>query len=169
MPQTRRRRVPLYSTELLQSPLYSQTCKDAFRTMAQLAAAAKRRPGSVRNLDALAAETGMSTPALAQVIHFLQLAGLVEAPHRASGGLRLARPASQISLLEVVRAIDGAGLWGRCVLGLAQCADDAPCPAHMVWKRTRRMLELHLQSQSLVELIRALDRRRHLGRSPTRS
>ena len=168
MSSARRRRMPLYSTELLQSPLYSQTCKDAFRTMARLAAGAMRRPGSLRSLEALAAETGMSTPAQAQVVHFLELAGLVEAPHGALGGLRLARPSSQISLLEVVGAIDGAGLWGRCVLGLAQCSDDEPCPAHMVWKRTRRMLELHLQSQSLVDLIRALDRKRPVKRRTMR-
>jgi Rrf2 family protein len=133
--------------------------------MERLAAAALRRPGSVRKLDALAAETGTTVPALEQVAHLLRLAGLLEAPQGPSEGVRLSRAASQISVLEIVRAIDGAGLWGRCILGLAQCSDDAPCPAHSVWKKTREVLEQHLACQSLADLTQAVAQRRRLRRS----
>lgn len=131
--------------------------------MERLAAASCRRPGSSRSLSVLAGETGMSVPALEQVVHFLRLAHLLEAPRDRSKAVRLARPASQISLLAVVRAIDGAGLWGRCILGLQECSDAAPCPAHPVWKKARAMLEQHLDSQSLVDLTRAVARRRRAG------
>jgi Rrf2 family iron-sulfur cluster assembly transcriptional regulator len=156
----RGRRGPLYPADLLQSPLYSRTCKEAFRVMERLAAAAVQRPGSVRQRDALALEAGLTLPALEQVLHFLRLAGLLEMPRGSSGGVRLARAASRISLLQVVRAIDGAGLWGRCILGLEECSDEMPCPAHTVWKETRARLERHLDSQSLVDLTRAVALRR---------
>jgi Rrf2 family iron-sulfur cluster assembly transcriptional regulator len=143
----------------MQSPLYSRTCKDSFRVMERLGAAAIHRPGAFRKLDALGAEIGLSTPEVEQVVHFLRLAGLVEAPG-APDGVRLARPASRISLLEVVRATDGSGLWGRCILGLAECSDAMPCPAHAAWKEARALLERHLDSQSLADLTRAVDRRR---------
>jgi Rrf2 family iron-sulfur cluster assembly transcriptional regulator len=131
--------------------------------MERLAAASIRRPGSSRSLSVLAGETGMSGPALEQVVHFLRLARLLEASRDQSTAVRLTRPASQISLLAVVRAIDGAGLWGRCILGLQECSDAAPCPAHPVWKKARAMLEQHLDSQSLVDLTRAVARRRRAG------
>ncbi len=159
------RREPLYGAELLQSPLYSRTCKEAFRIMERLAAAALRRAGSVRNETTLAGETGLSLPALEQVVHFLRLAGLVEATHGRAAGIRLARPASRVSLLEVVRAIDGAGLWGRCILGLEECSDAMPCPAHPAWKQARSLLEEHLASQSLEDLTRAVSRRRRARKS----
>jgi Rrf2 family protein len=155
----------VYAAELLQSPLYSHTCKEGFRIMERLAAAALRRPGSVRNQTTLAAETGLSLPALEQVVHFLRLAGLVEGAGGRAAGVRLARPAARISLLEVVRAIDGAGLWGRCILGLEECSDAIPCPAHPAWKKARSILEEHLDSQSLVDLTKALTRRRHARKS----
>jgi Rrf2 family protein len=160
---TRRRRVPLVPADLLQSPLYSRTCKDAFRVMERLAAASLRRPGSSKSSSVLVGETGMSIPALEQVVHFLRLAGLLEAPRGQSTAVRLARPASQISLLAIVRAIDAAGLWGRCILGLQECSDAAPCPAHPAWKKARAMLEQHLDSQSLVDLTRVVARRRRAG------
>jgi Rrf2 family iron-sulfur cluster assembly transcriptional regulator len=164
VPIQRGRREPLYAAELLQSPLYSRTCKEAFRVMERLAAAALRRPGSVRTETALAGETGLSLPALEQVVHFLRLAGLVEATRGRTAGIRLARPASRVSLLEVVRAIDGAGLWGGCILGLEECSDAMPCPAHPAWKQARSLLEEHLNRQSVEDLTRAINRRRHAGK-----
>jgi len=162
------RRGPLYPADLLQSPLYSRTCKEAFRVMERLAAASVQRPGSVRNRDALSVEAGLPAPALDQVLHFLSLAGLLETPRGSSRGLRLSRPASEISLLEVVRAVDGAGLWGRCILGLEECSDEMPCPAHAVWKETRAVLERHLDGQSLVDLTQAMARRRRRKARQTR-
>ncbi len=159
MPIRRGRRGPLYAAELLQSPLYSRTCKDAFRIMERLTAAAVRRPGSVREESTLAVETGLSLPELVQVVHFLRLAGLVEISRGRASGIRLARPPSRVSLLEVVRAIDGTGLWARCILGLEECSDALPCPAHPAWKQARSLLEEHLASQSLVDLTRAVARR----------
>lgn len=172
MQERRSRRGPVDPSELLQSPLYSRTCKHALRVMERLAAASLRRPGSARDVDALAAETGASGPALEQVVNLLRFAGLLEVPQRVTpGGVRLARPASQISMLDVVRAIDGTGLWGRCILGLAECSDEAPCPAHEVWKKTRGVLEQHLASQSIADLSRAVAQRRRTRRAgpPRRS
>lgn len=160
----RRSGAPVDPAELLQSPLYSKACKNALRVMERLAAASIQRPGSVRHLDALAAETGISGPALEQAINLLRLAGLVETPG-AAAGVRLSRAASRISMLEVVRAIDGAGLWARCILGLPECSDEAPCPAHEVWKKTRALLEQSLESRSIADLARAIAQRRKTRRS----
>ncbi len=128
--------------------------------MERLAATGIRRSGAPRRLDALGAEIGLSTPEIEQVVHFLRLAGVVEAPGPASEGVRLARGPSSITLLEVVRATDGTGLWGRCILGLAECSDQLPCPAHDAWREARALLERHLDSQSLLDLTRVVSRRR---------
>jgi Rrf2 family protein len=127
--------------------------------MERLAAADLSRRGSARHEIALAGESGLPLPELEQVVHFLRLAGLVEITRGRAAGIRLARPASRVSLLEVVRAIDGAGLWGRCILGLEECSDALPCPAHPAWKQARSLLEEHLSSQSLEDLARAVARR----------
>jgi Rrf2 family protein len=133
--------------------------------MERLAACeAAAHPGALRGRALLAEDAGLPSPALDQVLHFLEIAGLVQFGHGMTGAVRLARPASEISLLQVVRAIDGAGLWSRCILGFEECSDEMPCPAHPVWKTTRAVLEQHLDSQSIADLAKSLNRRRRSGR-----
>jgi Rrf2 family protein len=164
VPVKRRSRRPAFVAELSQSPLYSRNCQDAMRIMERLAAAELGRRGSVRSLDSLAKETSMAMPTVAQVVSFLGLAGLV-AERRSPPGVRLARPVSDISLLDVVRATDGTGLMRRCLMGLPECSDAAPCSVHPAWKKAREMLERHLDSQSIADLTRALAARRRAARS----
>jgi Rrf2 family protein len=127
--------------------------------MERLAAAESRRPGELESLSRLAAESGTPPAALAQILHRLRRAGLLQARRGPSGGMRLARPASEISVLEVVRAVDGTGLEGRCILGFPACGDATPCPAHPVWKNARAMLEARLESRSLADLARSVARK----------
>jgi Rrf2 family iron-sulfur cluster assembly transcriptional regulator len=139
--------------------LYSRSCQSALRAMARLAQEALARPGTFVNLAALAAATGARAPALAQVLQRLRRAGLLAARRGPSGGVRLSRPPAAISVLEVVRAVDGTGLENRCILGLPACGDAAPCPAHPVWKRARRLLEARLENRSLADLAVAVARK----------
>ncbi len=127
--------------------------------MARLAAADLAGGERLTSLASLSEATGAPAPALAQVVHRLRKAGLLVARRGPAGGVRLARPAAAISVLEVVRAADGAPLEGRCVLGFSPCADETPCPAHPVWKRARTLLERRLERRSLADLARAVARK----------
>ena len=149
--------------ELLRSPLFSRNSQNALRVMERLAAASLRRPSSGRSLQGIAEETGLALPTLTQLVSFLRLAGLVSQRGR-SGNLRLTRDASGISVLDVIRAIDGTRLWRRCLLGLAECSDIAPCPVHVAWKVARTQLERHLGNESVANLARAVSRRRRSRR-----
>jgi len=149
--------------DLVRSPLYSRNCQDALRIMERLAVAAIGRPGSVRNLYALSAEMGMSIPTVTQAVTFLRRAGLV-VQRRPSGAISLARPASQIKLFDVVRAMDGAGLFRRCLMGLAECSDATPCPVHSFWKQARNVLEQHLETHSVADLAGTIAQKRRARR-----
>jgi len=126
--------------------------------MERLAAASLRHPSSGRSLEGIAEETGLDLPTLTQLITFLRQSGLVS--QRRSGILRLARDASAISVLDVIRAIEGSGIWRHCLLGLVECSDKAPCPVHATWKVARAQLERHLAGESIVSLARAVSARR---------
>ncbi len=63
------------------------------------------------------------------------------------GGYELARPADQITIQAMLDATDGEHDAGRCVLGLAQCDESAPCPLHNQWKEIRgQITELLVQT-----------------------
>jgi Rrf2 family protein len=133
--------------------------------MVRLAASERDRPGSLMGLPSLARQIGATAHALGQIAATLRRAGLLKARRGPSGGVRLARPPAEIPVLEIVLAVDGAGLQGRCVLGFPACADSTPCPAHPVWKSARALLEARLESRSLEDLSRAVERKEAALRS----
>jgi Rrf2 family protein len=140
--------------------LYSRTCQHALRAMERLAADELDRPGSLRSLATLSAETGTPPAVLAQVVHRLRRAGLLEGRRGPSGGVRLARSPDAIPVLEVIRVFDGVGVRGRCVLGFLECSDSTPCPAHPIWKVARTALERQLEDRSLADHAGAVERKR---------
>jgi Rrf2 family transcriptional regulator, iron-sulfur cluster assembly transcription factor len=147
--------------DLFRCPLYSTNTQKALRIMERLAAMG--RPGSFRSLQILAAETAMSVPTITQLVTFLRRGGLVT-ERRPSGAISLTRPASQISMFDVIRATDGAGLLRRCLLGLAECSDATACPVHSFWKQAREVLEQHLETQTIADLSRAMAQKRRARR-----
>src|ERR1700728_2345807 len=70
----------------------------------------------------------MSTPLMAKVLQKLAKAGLVDARHGSSGGYTLARDASMISALDVIRAIDGPLFITYCTPPRGRCGVTVRCP-----------------------------------------
>jgi Rrf2 family protein len=70
---------------------------------------------------------------LAKIVSQLSVAGLLQTSRGARGGVSLARTPDQISLLEVVEAIDGPILLNECVASNGACTFGDDCPMRPVW------------------------------------
>ena len=81
--------------------------------------------------------TGISLPYLSKMLHALTGSGVIVAKRGYRGGFQLAQPADQITLLEVVEAVEGQAWMPRCLLGLDECSDQRACPTHEFWKKQR--------------------------------
>ena len=103
----------------------------------------------------IAQATGIAKPYLSKIVNQLVHRGFVVAKRCYRGGVSLARPASEITLLEVVQAIEGEG-WSRpCLFGLEDCRAKSPCPAHALWQETRGKIEQALRVTTLAQVITA--------------
>lgn len=69
----------------------------------------------------------MSTPLMAKVLQKLAKGGLVVARHGSSGGYTLARQASEITALDVIKAIDGPLFITSCVTSHGECDVTTTC------------------------------------------
>jgi Rrf2 family protein len=70
---------------------------------------------------------------LAKIISQLSIAGLLHTSRGARGGVTLAREPKDITLLEVIEAIDGPILLNECVADNSVCTFDDDCPLRPVW------------------------------------
>jgi Rrf2 family protein len=69
----------------------------------------------------------MSTPLMAKVLQRLAKEGIVVARHGSSGGYTLARPATDISALDVIRAIEGPLFITSCMTSRGACDVATTC------------------------------------------
>ena len=82
---------------------------------------------------------------LAKIISQLSIAGLLNTSRGARGGVSLAREAKEISLLDVVEAIDGPILLNECVGTNKPCVFEAECLVHPIWVNAQEDLVKRLR------------------------
>jgi len=135
--------------------LYSSASEYAIRALTQLALSESQR-GQPCPVKELAEREGIPQHFLGKVFQTLARAGILSSMRGPHGGFVLARPASEITLYEIVQAIDGTAVLERCVIGLAGCSDRHPCPHHYRWKPVRDSIRNYLQGTTLADLAHAL-------------
>ena len=92
----------------------------------------------------IAAKRLLPPPFVRRIVARLAGAGILRTMRGAGGGIRLARPASEISLLDVVRAIEGGVVLNRCVDEPSACPLTEACPVQRAWAGATRQLESYL-------------------------
>ena len=122
----------------------------AVRAMLALAAHETSEPLSSRRI---AEEWLIPARFLIQVLGRLSDCGLVTAALGRNGGYRLGRPAAEISLLDVVTAIEGQPIDRRCVLRGGPCLPDGSCLVHGTFTAARGRFLEELGSRSLVAIL----------------
>ena len=115
---------------------------------APAAAGAPRR----RKAAAIAAATAIPPIFAARVLALLQRQGLLLARAGQQGGYTLARPAPDISLLDVVEAVEGPLVSRECVLRDLPCGADGYCVLHEGWSSAREALRTVLAHTTLTSV-----------------
>jgi FeS assembly SUF system regulator len=94
-----------------------------------MTAAARRDAGERLSATELSAETGVPLPTAQKLMGQLAASGLLSSVRGAGGGFTLARPAEQISLADIVEAVEGPIAMTVCSgqNGPSDCALDAHC------------------------------------------
>jgi Rrf2 family protein len=91
---------------------------------------------------------------LAKIISQLSVAGLVNTSRGARGGVTLARPSREITLLEVIEAIDGPISINECALDLSVCRFGKECLVGPVWCKLQEELVTRLREVSFDQLVK---------------
>ena len=90
---------------------------------------------------------------LAKIISQLSIAGLLHTSRGARGGVTLARSPGEITLLEVIEAIDGPIMLNECVGETGSCSFDEDCPLKPVWCDAQNELVARLKRTNFSQMI----------------
>ena len=136
---------------------FSAKAEYGVRLMVELGRHGGDQPTS---LKAIAEAEGLPLSYLEHVVANLKRAGLVQSSRGAHGGYKLARPAADIAMDEVVLALEGAIAPMECFVetpaGKVSCnhGDDASaCSTKLLWMRVQSGVITALQSTTLAELV----------------
>ena len=130
--------------------LYSKGCEYTLRALI-----ASAPDGEVKRFRAkdVCRRSGVPEPYARKALQALAQAGLLRSVLGPGGGYELGRDPTDITLLEVIRLVDGADTFDHCLLGLPECGETQPCPLHDVWSSAKEKLLEALDSKTLQDLL----------------
>src|SRR5918998_197666 len=150
--------------------LFSTRAEYGVRLMVELGRRGGDEPVS---LSAVAERENLPLSYLEHLVAKLRKAGLVESQRGAHGGYRLARPAEEIDMLEVVQALEGAIAPMECFHpapeGKVSCSheddDHDACATKLLWTRVHGGVAKALSGTTLADLVEFADQNAPQGPS----
>lgn len=122
----------------------------AVRSMIHLACLPE---GSRAMKDEIAAAQSIPSSFMSKVLRSLVRAGLLRSTRGVNGGFALARPPTEISMLDIVEAVEGPLSLADCVPDPRGCKWARDCPAAPVWMSVQDRVKEILGSTTLETLI----------------
>jgi len=98
---------------------------------------------------------------LTKILQVLSQNGLILSFKGPKGGVKLAKPPSEIFLFDVVITLDGPDIFEECILGLPGCSKQEPCPMHSEWTLQREGIKANFKQTSFAYLADKI-RKEHL-------
>ncbi len=97
---------------------------------------------------------GLPVPYLEQIIPSLRDSGLLLSTRGAHGGYSLSRPPQEVSVAEVIRALEGEVVSLRCADAEVPCTRLDQCAARTVWEQVNALVVSALENTTLADLAR---------------
>jgi FeS assembly SUF system regulator len=117
------------------------------------------REGDMLSAHALAERVHVEVPTASKVLKLLSGSGLLESFRGANGGYRVARSAADISVAEVIAAIEGPIAMTECSVEEGLCSQEERCELRSNWQRISLAVAEALQNVSLAEMGASAGRR----------
>lgn len=138
--------------------LYSKGCEYTIRALMHLLPQQEDRYVGAKEICRRAR---IPEPFTRKMFQALVQKGLLRAVPGPRGGYQLACPPEKISVLRVIRAVEGEDAFDTCILGLPTCNNRNACPLHVTWSRAKRSLLPDLTATTLRDLVQKKSPRQH--------
>jgi len=143
------------------SIIFSRQCEYALQAVLYLALYSKNELTSIRELT-----TKLDIPYhfVAKILQDLTRKGLLISHKGPSGGFSLGKSANEITMLDIVEAIDGTAFMENCVFGFPECDSKKPCSVHNQWNSIRDNIHKMLATKNILEMAEATKKTQYVAK-----
>jgi len=132
--------------------MFSKSCEYGIKAVIFIAQ--KSLQNERVRLDDIASAIDSPVAFTAKTLQLLSRNNIIHSVMGANGGYEIPKEEiEKITLLQLVKVIDGELIYNGCGLGLTECNNDAPCPIHDDFIKVRNELKQMLQNTTILELV----------------
>ena len=136
--------------------LYSKGCEYAIKALIHM-----RDSGKNYGAREICRRARIPESFARKVFQDLVKSDFLEAVSGPGGGYRLKKSAEEVTILDVVRTVDGSDAFDQCIMGLSKCGERKPCVLHESWLKAKVPLLNELRKKKLFDLISDYDKKKH--------
>lgn len=129
--------------------LLSKSCSYGIRAAIYIATQNHEQYVSIREI---AEQLNISFHFLTKILQVLTKENIIVSVKGPKGGVGLKKNPNEITILDIIHAVDCDNIFDECVLGLPGCSDENPCPMHSTWGVLRKDLHNMLQQETIEDL-----------------
>ncbi len=131
--------------------MFSKACEYGIRALTAIATAGKEnRKIGIKEVCKLSQTPESFT---AKILQNLVKRGVLNSQKGPTGGFYISKDLADITLYDIVDAIDGKSIFSKCGLGLTACNADKPCPMHYQFEVVRNELNEMCHNNTLQDLV----------------
>jgi len=129
--------------------IYTKTGEYAIRAILFLARQSK---DSLIMSSEIAKSEDIPAHYLAKILQRMAKYGYVDSFKGRGGGFKITELAKKSSILEIVERVEGPVINLKCVTGLKECSEEAPCQLHEEWAELRNKIYNLISSRSVQDV-----------------
>jgi FeS assembly SUF system regulator len=111
-----------------------------------------KEPNTILSATLLAETLHLTAPTVSKILKLLCEAGLVSSVRGTDGGYYLARPAKNITVADVVAAMEGEIAMTECCERTNFCAIDSLCAMRENWQKINKMVQALLARFTILDM-----------------
>ncbi len=117
-----------------------------------LAQLATQTDDAAHNSRELSDQTQLPAPVVSKILKSLTRAGLLDSVRGSKGGYRLARPPAQISVVQMISALEGPVAMTECAIHPGACSMESSCGLQGPWQRINGAVQDALEKITLADI-----------------
>jgi len=113
-----------------------------------------KEPEQVASVNDIAKNMHIPKTFLAKILQLLMKAGIVESNRGIKGGFKLTKSPGDISLYDVVVAVEGPIATNMCAVDKKVCRLSNSCVVHPIWVDLKKEIEERLKEENFLRLLK---------------